>query len=163
MTAELNVMATALPLLLEPDRPRKSKGHRVYQGWRRVMVREQGVLVAKAARDHSADDWGATVQWMIVRYVLRGESRADLAAEHAMTPDTCQKYLTGVTFKSYTQPVLRALKRLGIGTRHGTRHERLAEIVRAQAAVMQRFVLSPTDRAVLTDMRLLSAAWEAVS
>lgn len=164
MTAELRNQPARWPVLLEPTKPRS--GERAYHGWRRGLIysRAEHMPVPSYMRDHSDDPMGGEIQWMIVRYVLGGESRATLAREFHVTDTTLQSYLSGKAWRAYTRPIIAALSRLGIGMGRGNRSHaggRLGEIVRAQALVMQRALDRPNDERTQRLMRLLSAPWEA--
>ncbi len=113
MVAELKpANANTLPLLMEPDRPQiDSRQKTTNSGWRREG---EGLV-----RDHGADDFGALVQHVIVRYIVHGVQRQELAREIHMSQRQIQAWISGRAARCYTQPVRRALQLLGIGMGRG--------------------------------------------
>lgn len=152
---------TPLPLLLEPEEPPPVV--RRWAGWRfRDDTREPYV------REHRDDERGAWAQWVIARYVLTDITRAELATENGMCVRGVQNVLSAKVWQAYTQPILRAFERLGIGTSRGRWTDeapRPREIVVASRVVMARAAealagrpISAEDRdRLLADLRLLSA------
>lgn len=114
MVAELKSVAgqPRLPLLLEPDRP-KSIDHRTV-GWRRV----KGEIV----RHHAHDVFGALVQHVIVRYLVHGVPRQQIASEVNYSERQVQAWISGRAHTAYAAPVRRALESLGIGMGKGGLH-----------------------------------------
>lgn len=129
MVAELKpVAATTLPLLMEPDRPDiDSRQKTTNSGWRREGE--------KLVRDHGADDFGALVQHVIVRYLVHGVHRQQIAKEIQYSERQIQAWIGGRAARSYTQPVRRALQMLGLSMGRGgvqeKRSKRRGEVVGA--------------------------------
>lgn len=167
MVAELRAVADAPVLLYEPDEERPGAGHT--PGWQRVYSGRRYVSEWTMQRRHADDAWGLAVQRIIVRYYLTRVTRAELAAELAVSERVVQSYVRCETWGSYGRPVLRALRRLGIGPQRGqwwTADGRSTEVITAQRAVMRRAIdcLEGSPRAladldeVLADLRLLTLA-----
>jgi hypothetical protein len=166
MVANPKPAAASPALLYEPDRPRP--GGRAEHGWshtRRIANRIEHVDLHRDPRD---DYFGAQLQHAIVRYVLGKASRAALAAELGMSERQVQAYLTGRAWEPYTQPVIRALRRLGISIGRGDWKRggrRPKEVVEASRGVMRRAIsalegpsLGPEERdQLLADLWLLTA------
>lgn len=113
MFALKEIEARGLPLLLEPDRPEPRRGVKTQNtGWRR-----EGDVVT---RDHRDDEFGALVQHVIVRYLVHGVQRQELAKEIGYSERQLQAWLSGTAARCYAQPVRRALQELGIGLGRGT-------------------------------------------
>lgn len=134
-----------LPLLCEPDRP--AEGQRAFHGWSRHSGIRNRVSWEELHREHGDDEFGARVQWAIVRYVLHGVKRSEIAADLCVTETTAQSYLLGKAWTAYGQPILRTLKRLGIS--EGRSFTRDREIQAAQRMVLARAAVV-VDGAVLT-------------
>jgi hypothetical protein len=101
-----------LLLLLEPDRPDPRMHERTQNsGWRR-----EGDVVT---RDHRDDEFGALVQHVIVRYLVHGVQRQEIAQEIGYSQRQVQDWIGGRTARCYAQPVRRALQSLGIGMGRG--------------------------------------------
>lgn len=110
MVAELKpVEATPLPLLMEPDRPAQIDHWTV--GWRRVK--------GEIARFHLHDEQGAIVQHVIVRYLVHGIPRQQIASEVCFSERQVQAWIGGRAWGAYGGPVRRALASLGISMGKG--------------------------------------------
>src|SRR5690606_26956758 len=120
-----------LPLLIDPDRPQeRSRAHRFY-GWHRDLD--------GWTRWRGDDSIGAIVQHAIVRYIVHGVSRAQIAEEVGYSERQVQSWICGRAIRPYTQPVLRALTALGISVGKGTRTQatpRMLEILAAYESLL---------------------------
>lgn len=164
MVAELKpVTANTLPLLMEPDRPEIDSNQRTTNsGWKR----EGGQLV----RDYGADDFGALVQHVIVRYLVHGVQRQELAREIQYSERQIQAWISARAGATYGEPVRRALQLLGIGMGRGGVSEassrRGTEVVAACMGLLadvQWFLDDsdwPRQRELKTLSRLLTAGRE---
>ena len=141
MVAARNPMPQPLPLLLEPVEP-PTKTSR-WKGWKITYVwagREERRILT---RDHADDAMGAFVQHVIVRYVVHGVPRKQLAAETNVSERQIQSYVGGVSYQPYGLAVIEALRELGIpntkGERWDTRRgERLRQLIVAQQRTLLR-------------------------
>lgn len=133
MVAELKpVAATTLPLLMEPDRPPESANNHAVanarSGWRTTDFKE---FVRFQGDDHR----GALIQHVIVRYLVHGVQRQQLAQEIHYSERQIQAWISGRAGSTYGEPVRRALQTLGIGMGRGGVSEassrRGAEVVAA--------------------------------
>ena len=124
--------ATCLPLLLEPVQPGKQGNPSWVYGWRRV----QGAWV----RCHGDDAIGALVQHAIVRYIVHGVSRQDLAREIGYSERQVQAWVCGRANTPYAEVVRQRLHELGISVGKGRRHAsatRMLEVVAAYEALLE--------------------------
>jgi hypothetical protein len=64
---------------------------------------------------------GAFVQHVIVRYVVHGVTRQELAAETNLSQRQIQAYVGGVSYQPYGLAVIEALRELGIPNTKGER------------------------------------------
>ena len=160
MVAEQRVEAQAIGLLYEPDLP---YGRRVQPGWRR---NDLGNLV----RDHRDDAFGAAVQIALARYLIGGQPRAEVAAGLGMAERRFHDHLRGHTWPTYTQPVLRALRRLGAPSRRwradGCQRHHTATVLDAVGAFLIESLPAMEGRIephpyLLADLRLLTVGLEA--
>jgi hypothetical protein len=160
VAAEYIAPAERLTLLYEPRMP--SGEATSDPSWRRTRDGWE--------RRHERDAFGARVQVAMARYYLGDWRRPDVARFLVMSERGAQAHLSGKAFRAYTEPVLAALRRLGISVRRGDwtvpGSDRARELVRAQADVLARAesVLrgdhwTPAGLAeIRADMRLLSFA-----
>lgn len=166
MVAQLKApLGHGLPLLMEPSAP----GHQVSNhilghasGWRR----EDGALV----RCQADDGFGATVQHVIVRYLVHGVSRREIAVELGYSERQIQAWVSGSAARYYAAPVREALANLGIGMGRGGLSQvvnpRARELVAAALALLADvpWLLATDTRPeavrVRTLARLLSAGRE---
>jgi len=116
MVAELKApLGHGLPLLMEPAVPGEQVSNHVLghaSGWRRD---ERGALV----RCQADDGFGATVQHVIVRYLVHGVSRREIAGELGYSERQIQAWVSGSAARYYAAPVREALANLGIGMGRG--------------------------------------------
>lgn len=127
-----------LDLLMEPERPRRDT--RWVPGWQRSKrydpeSGEWGALVRK----REDDAFGAIAQRCVVAYIVRGVGRAQLARQTGLSERSMSDLLAGVTWVTYTKPVLAALRELGISEGRGLRQQwatRLHEIIEAQRRLL---------------------------
>lgn len=147
-----------LPLLFEPDRPNELST--------RNSVQNGGI------RSEFALDFGARVQHAIAMYIVGGMPRPGVARFLGMSERQTQAVVLGRAWPAYSQPVLRALARMGISLSRGrwygprARHH---EIIAASHSVMRRAIdaievpdmpLYDRDKLV-SDLYLLTVAAEA--
>lgn len=162
MVAQLKPELAAPSLMFEPDRPpcevsgAPIRGH--WGGWRgRDFL---------AVRYHEDDAWGAVVQEIILRYVLHGVERQQLAREYPCSERSVTGYVGGKAWRAYGGPVLRALKRLGIPISRKNTPRRERAITRAVLRMSSDVVLllgddpRPLAHQVIADLRLLTVASE---
>jgi hypothetical protein len=120
--------APALPLLIEPTEkpPVGTTPRGGGPGWRRVRVTRQfrgmDYIGYDFERNHDHDQYGAQVQHMIALYCLGGVQRQSLAKRFGVSERQVQAYLNGTAWRVYAQPVLDALRRMGIGQGRGSWH-----------------------------------------
>ena len=161
MVAETLPVRSPLPLLAEPLWPRDRVRPR---GWR--------VLQKGGERNLKHDAVGALFQHMIVRYVVHGAMRKEIARETGYSERFVQDVVMGRTWESYTQAVVQELADLGISIRRGCRWHgpsRLREIVAAQERLLAETarLLDSNDRAashrLRQRIRLLAAGKEPLS
>lgn len=147
------------PLLFEPGRP-------VGGPWSR-QTRLPGWWMRggqPTERRYHDDPWGAVAQEILIRYVLCGVQRGQLAQEYAMSERAIQEYVSGIAWRAYTEPVLRVLRRMGIGLQRRNRRAREREIARAvctmAADVLTLLADDPRPLAIVTveTLRVLAAA-----
>lgn len=117
MVAEMKpVAANTLPLLMEPDRPRDGASpHGIANGRSGWRTSEDGTLVRCA----SDDVRGALIQHVIVRYLVHGVQRQELAQEIHYSERQIQAWTSAKAGATYGEPVRRALQLLGIGMGRG--------------------------------------------
>lgn len=173
MNAHIESHHVGACLLYEPDPPAPEA--RVYpgHGWRSTPYRKWQSGSGVPVRCRADDALGARLQRGIVRYALLGVTRRRLAEELVTTPNNIQLYLRGVSFASYTRPVLRALDRLGIGRKRGrnVEHRRCREIHSAATRVMARaarviegqLIAVEARSELIADLRLLAAVEDVAS
>lgn len=116
MVAELKAKAAkGLLLLMEPDRPPEGASRKMVEvgrsGWR---IDGYGY-----AREHAHDAHGAVIQHAIVRYLVHGVQRQQIAQEVHYSERQVQAWISGRVCRSYAEPVRRALGELGIGMGRG--------------------------------------------
>jgi hypothetical protein len=147
-------LPAALPLLLEPDEPARDRNNATASGWRRV----NGILT----RHHDDDARGALVQYILVRYLVQGVQRQQIALETHYSPRQVQAWISGTTLQTYADPVRRQLAALGIGLGRGsvteTSHKRAREVVTASMALLEgaAFLLAGDDRPQAVRIRTLA-------
>lgn len=172
MVAQLREpMPQPLPLLVEPVTP-PTKTSR-WKGWTITHVwagREERRILT---RDHKHDAMGAFVQHVIVRYVVHGVGRDEIAAEVNLSPRQIQAYISGVVYQPYSLAVIEALRELGIPNTRGERwskhqQQRLKQVIEAQQRLLQGALLllagddRPEADRVVRLIRLLEAGKEPV-
>lgn len=175
MAAEYIEPASALPLLMEPLEPhpkaRRATGWTVHEAWEGVGWRRR--IVRYRVRNNRYDAHGALAQHVIVRYLVHGVGRAQIAAETGICERQIQAYAQGRALEPYTLAVLGALRQLGISPKRGQRARaktnRTLEIIDAQTAILERaaglLAYLPTEGAaeVTTLARLLLAGREPLT
>lgn len=165
MVAQLRPRAARPVLLLEPDRPSELTTNLVLShgsGWRRAR---NGDLI----RWYDDDEQGALIQRAIVRYLVHGVQRQEIAREIHYSERQIQSWVQGRTSAYYSAPVRRALQELGIGMgrggvkRRGSR--RASEVVEACLGLLADVpAYLPSDRPRTQEInalaRLLTAGRE---
>lgn len=142
-------------LLAEPLTPPAGARLTSWPGWRR----DHDEIV----REPLHDVWGATVQSMIVDYVLRGTKRSAIARRHSTSERQVQAYLSGQAWRSYSLPVLGTLKRLGLGAKRSERLPRAEAALLAltgHAAAIVALLADdqrPEAQQIVADLRILGA------
>lgn len=153
MVAALKPDPPTLPLLAEPlkpdDRAPKAWGWTAETTWRGRYVRGEGLprMVRTMVRNPSHDAMGAFVQHVVVRYIVHGVSREQIARETGYSERQVQSWIQGRAYEPYTRAVLKVLGGMGIGLRRGLRPHRYTglvtradQIVMAQQHVLERVV-----------------------
>lgn len=182
MVAQIAAPRTVLPLLVEPLRPEdgavRGHGWRFDTTWDRRESRTRlPRLVRTVTRNHDDDAFGAFVQHVVVRYLVHGVERRQIARETVMSERQIQAYVTGRAWTTYTRAALAALSELGITHHRGLRPRSSAdrerptrhmEIIAAQDRVLAHaldcLAGDPRDaaQAVMRLARLLAAGREPV-
>ena len=142
MVAERVRTPEPLPVLVEPLQPSsdafRATGWTIetVHGWRRRIT-----------RNHADDEQGAAVQHIIVRYLVHGVERNQIAVETGYSPRQLQQIVMGRVWESYTLAVLGALADLGISSKKGLRPHRYSghitrpdEIIGAQQEILEQIV-----------------------
>ncbi len=154
-----------LPLIYPPDRPTAKQ--RANAGWRREPRYSQGCTIYELVRHFEDDAYGAEIQHAIARYIVGGESRGACAAALCVGETQFGYMVRGVAWRVYTQPMVRAFKRLGIKRRGGRSYERggrVEEVSHAALRVLARLAddeerrtMTPRQRReAIADARLLA-------
>lgn len=168
MAVQLAPTPMHLELLFQPDE--LTEEQRAVIGWRRKRADQ------KMERRHSDDLHGARIQYAIACYALCGPSRREIASFLGVTENTLAYYLRGEYWGIYGQPVLRALRRLGVPSGKGRRShraDRLRDIQAASQRVMGRAldalegpplgIEADARDELISDLRLLSITEDDLS
>jgi len=142
MVAELKPVAAAcLPLLMEPDMPKRmsAKGQ---NGWLRAGE--------EFVRQPLHDGHGALIQHVLVRYFVHRVQRQVIALEVGYSERQLSAWLSGRNCETYADPVRKALADLGIELWRGQRERsgRAEEVIAAQCSL-----LNDAARLLATDVR----------
>lgn len=170
MVAAQRLAAPTVTLLFEPSRPPESAHPQTVQGWRKGWITDgSGLRFWGWVRDRGDDAWGAAVQEIIVRYAIGGEDRGVLASEYPISERQIQAYLSSKAWRSYSQPVMDAITRLGLTMTRKNRQRRHAQIARAmveRAALICALLADderPEAREIVDELTVLAYAHRAAS
>lgn len=156
MTAEPYVDSRLLTLICEPQRPASRQKRRGWR-WKPFIYDMRGQQTPH--RDHRGDEGGAAAQHALVRYMLGGETRREIAHSMCYSERVIQSYLSGKAYPAYTAPIFATFARLGIPTTRGTAlsSPRWHAVMLAQRQVLRAALERPSDPKVLADMRLFTS------
>jgi hypothetical protein len=162
MAVQLCEAAGVLPWVMEPTTPPVDARGRA-GGFRRSRNREGWHLTKEGAAQ------AGVVQRMLLRYVLLGESREQIAERYGYASRHVQGILGGTTYPYLTHPVRHRLLWLGIGNLRMNRDSDRSEQIRralerlsGKAAEMIRnpeWFSAQARETVARDLWLISGGW----
>lgn len=165
MVAAYSPTTPSLPLICEPIAPPPT-GEWGYIGRCPGWIRRDSRTFERRQSD---DVWGATAQHIIVRYVLHGVERKQLAQDYSLSERQIQEYLSGQAWRAYTLPVLASFARLGLSLKRKNRQLRQERIAAAMLGRVADVVMllkddeRPLAQHVVRELSFLAAGQDVAT